>query len=101
MDKAVADLAGASDLAAGSGEVLREIVSVTETSADQIRGIATAAEEQASATEEISRSVERINEIAEQTNTSVGQAAAALRELSAQSDALADLVGQLKREAKG
>lgn len=46
MDKALAEVETATDLAQQSGDALKEIVSKVEASADQVRAIATASEQQ-------------------------------------------------------
>ncbi|HMM39690.1 MAG TPA: methyl-accepting chemotaxis protein [Desulfovibrio sp.] len=65
-----------------SGEALREIVDMVERTADQVRGIATASEEQSSASEEISRTTEDINRIAAETAEAMNQSAQAVSDLS-------------------
>lgn len=55
------------DLATRSGEALQAIMGMVESTADQVRAIATASEEQSAASEQINSSVTVINDISEQT----------------------------------
>jgi methyl-accepting chemotaxis protein len=98
MQAAVGDLEQAADLANRSGEVLDEIVHGTEESAEQIRSIATAAEEQSAASEEINQAIEEINSIAADTARGVSETTQALGDLAEQATALSALVAELKRE---
>ncbi|MCM0754775.1 methyl-accepting chemotaxis protein, partial [Desulfovibrio aminophilus] len=65
-----------------SGAALREIVEMVEKTADQVRGIATASEEQSAASEQISRSTEEINRIAAETAEAMTQSAQAVSDLA-------------------
>ena len=94
--KVLDDLSRAVDLSNHSGEALRAIVAGVQTSADQIRGIATAAEEQSAASEEINKSVEEINGITTSTARNVADSARAVEELDEQMARLRDLIRELK-----
>jgi methyl-accepting chemotaxis protein len=94
--KVLADLSQAVDLSNRSGDVLRAIVAGVETSADQIRGIAAAAEEQSAASEEINKAVEEINGIAAATAQGVADSMRALEGLEEQTVRLRDLIRELK-----
>ncbi|MCM0754694.1 methyl-accepting chemotaxis protein [Desulfovibrio aminophilus] len=94
--KVLADLSRAVELSSHSGEALRAIVNGVQTSADQIRGIATAAEEQSAASEEINRSVEEVNSITSATARNVEDAARAVEALDEQMARLRDLIRELK-----
>ena len=94
--KVLSDLSKAVDLSNRSGEVLRAIVTGVETSADQIRSIATAAEEQSATSEEINKAVEEINGIATATAQGVSESMRALDDLNAQTGRLRDLIRELK-----
>ena len=101
MDAAASDLAQAAAMSNESGRVLGEIVTGTERAAEQIRSIATAAEEQSAATEEINRSVEEVNSLAQSAARSVQETTIALRELAEQTSALMQLIAELKAEGTG
>jgi methyl-accepting chemotaxis protein len=88
----------ATELADRSGSMLGEIVAIVENSADQVRSIATASEEQSAASEQINRAVEDINRISEETADTMARAAGAVEELARQADSLTRLVETLKAE---
>ncbi|MDP2847136.1 MAG: methyl-accepting chemotaxis protein [Humidesulfovibrio sp.] len=70
------------ELAHESGEALREIVGMVDQTADHVRGIATASEQQSAASEEISRSTEEINRIASETAEAMLQSGQAVGDLA-------------------
>ncbi|MCM0754624.1 methyl-accepting chemotaxis protein, partial [Desulfovibrio aminophilus] len=75
-------ITASTETAGKSGAALREIVDMVENTADQVRGIATASEEQSSASEEISRTTEDINRIASETAEAMTQSAQAVSDLA-------------------
>jgi methyl-accepting chemotaxis protein len=96
MDQSVAAIAEATKLANRSGEALKEILTLAEQAADQVRSIAAAAEEQSATSEQIGRSVEDINRIASETSEVMDQSAQAISGLARQAQDLQSLVQQLK-----
>ncbi|WP_461209571.1 methyl-accepting chemotaxis protein [Desulfocurvus sp. DL9XJH121] len=96
VDQAAQDMDKVVELTNESGKVLGEIVNGVEISADQIQGIATAAEEQSATSEQINRSIDEVNRITMETSQGVAQTAEAVRELSSQMMELNDLVQELK-----
>lgn len=74
-------IADSTAMAGKSGEALQEIVGMVDKTADQVRGIATAAEEQSATSEEINRTTENINRIASETSESMLQSAKAVADL--------------------
>ncbi|EHJ48964.1 methyl-accepting chemotaxis sensory transducer with Cache sensor [Solidesulfovibrio carbinoliphilus subsp. oakridgensis] len=88
----------ATELASHSGAVLGEIVSIVENSADQVRSIATASEEQSAASEQINRAVDDINRISEETADAMARAAGSVEELAHQAQNLTRLVETLKAD---
>ena len=86
----------ASSLAKTSGGALSEIVSLVETTSDQVRSIATASEQQSAASEEINRSVDEIRLLASRIAQGMMRSEEVLRELGTQSDALEKVIGQLR-----
>ena len=96
MDQAVGKVNLAADLAEKCGAALAEILSLAEQTADQVRSIATASEEQSASSEEIARSVEHVNTIASETSQAMGEASKAVSELAAQAQNLARIITQLK-----
>jgi methyl-accepting chemotaxis protein len=79
-----------------SGEALREIVGMVDRTADQVRSIATASEEQSAASEEISHTTEDINRIASETAEAMNQSAQAVSDLSRLAQELKRIIGNMQ-----
>ncbi len=79
-----------------SGDSLTRIVSMTDSTADQVRVIATAAEEQSATSEEINRSINDINTISITTADSMHAAAQVVRSLAEQAKVLSTLLEEMK-----
>jgi methyl-accepting chemotaxis protein len=101
VDRAAVAVDQATELAARSGAALGEIVSVVEAAGDQVRTIATAAEEQSATAEEINRAVDAISRIASETADAMGQSAQAVAELATQAHELNGLVADIKGGSGG
>ncbi len=97
MDAAVDKVNLATELSLRSGEALKEILDLAGQTADQVRNIATASEQQSASSEEIARSVEHVNTIAGETAQAMGEASKAVSELAAQAQKLARIIESLKR----
>ena len=97
VERAVENLTSTTDLVKKSGEALDLIVNEVTNTADQVRSIATAAEEQSAASEEISRSLEEINRMADETAAAMQQSSQAVSELAQQSQMLQTLVNELRQ----
>ena len=97
VDRAVRVIEEATDHAGRSGEALREIVDLADNTADQVRAIATASEQQSSSSEEINRSIARISSIAGETAGAMDEADRAVTELAEQARALTNLIEDMKR----
>ena len=80
-----------------AGEALTEIVAESETSAGQVHGIATAAEEQSATSVEISRSLNDINGNVEASAESMRHSVNAVGDVASQVRELQDLVIQLRK----
>ncbi len=100
FDRATQSVEAATALATRSGEALSAIVGLVDAAADQVRSIATAAEEQSAASEEIGRTVERINRISGETAQAMGQSARAVEDLAGQAKALHGLVLDMQRQGE-
>jgi len=96
-DESAQSIEKATDFANQSGLALQEIVSMVDASADQVRAIATASEQQAATSEEINRSVGEISSIAEETASAMRGATKAVEELVRQSQVLTALVENMKK----
>ncbi len=97
VDQSVTFIAQATDYAHQSGAALNEIVSMVDNTADQVRGIATASEEQSASSEEINRSILQVNTIASETARAMEEAAQAVSDLAKQAQVLASLIDQMKK----
>lgn len=71
-----------SELANESGQTLVEIVKLVENAADQVRSIATAAEQQSATSDEINRATEDISRISLETSQVMNESAKAIHEVS-------------------
>ncbi|SCM73143.1 methyl-accepting chemotaxis protein [Desulfovibrio sp. 86] len=90
----------ATALAGASGEALQEIVSLVETTSNQVRSIATAAEQQSATSEEINRSVEEVNRISAATSEAMRLSASSVAELTGQAQVLRELIESMKNEGR-
>ncbi len=97
VDSTSRNLEAVTGLVGQSGSALSEIVSESVATADQVRSIATAAEEQSAASEEISHSLEEINRLASDTAGIMRQSAEAVTELTQQVNTLEKLVDELRK----
>ncbi len=96
VDRTGQNLETTTQLVSRSGESLQEVVSESVAMADQIRGIATASEEQAATSEEITRSLEEINTRASETATAMQSSADAPSDLATPPRDLQNLVQNLR-----
>ena len=83
------------ELAHTSGAVLNEIVGMVDATADHVRGIATASEEQSAASEQISRSTEEINRIATETAEAMVQSGKAVGDLARLASELRGIINDM------
>ncbi|AGW14438.1 methyl-accepting chemotaxis protein [Megalodesulfovibrio gigas] len=93
--KAIEDMTALADT---SGEALAQIVTLVDLAADQVRSIATAAEQQSATSDEINRSIEGVNRIAAETADAMRQSATAVTELARQAQILKTLIENMKSE---
>ncbi len=94
--KAAELVARTTELAAGSGQALVEIVERITQNALQVEGIATASEQQSRATEEISRTMGEVNDIALRNSQSMEDVTQAVSSLEAMVEELKALVAALR-----
>ena len=97
VDVAVESIARVTELSNKSGQALEQIVNMAEQSADEVRAIATAGEQQSATSEEINRSIADINSIATSTSKAMQQAAQAISELARQAQHLNSVIEDMKR----
>jgi methyl-accepting chemotaxis protein len=98
VDEAVKAVQEANDLAKSSGEALQRIVELSIHTADEVRSIATAAEEQSSASEEISAAVEDISRVTRDTSEGMKQSSQAVNELAGLAHELDVLISEMAGE---
>ncbi|WP_319763749.1 methyl-accepting chemotaxis protein [Maridesulfovibrio sp.] len=79
-----------------SGSILKEIVEKVSDTADQVRSIATASEEQSAASEQISRSTGQINTIAGETAQAMNESAEAVSRMSDLAKELDGIIANMK-----
>ncbi len=96
VDHTVENIEKSTELATRSGDALREIVSMVDNTADQVRGIATASEQQSASSEEINRSIVQVNTIAAETASAMQEAARAVSDLAQQAQVLTGLIEDMK-----
>ena len=100
MGEALVAVEEATTLANESGAALHQIVGHVERTADQVRIIATASEEQSAASEEITRSLTTVNEMSAQTTQAMNEAAQAIAELAQQTERLTALIVSMEKNAE-
>ena len=97
MDDSIQLILQATDFAGKSGEALHDIVTDAETTADEVRAIATASEEQSAASEEINRSILEVNTMTTDGARVMKDASQAVAELAREVQELRSLIADLKR----
>ena len=97
VDKTVAEIEHVAELSGKSGEVLNHIVQIVDVTSDQVRVIATAAEEQSASTEEVNAAIAEISNVSGQTAQAMGEAAKAVSDLARQAGELNSLVAELQK----
>ncbi|SMF27894.1 methyl-accepting chemotaxis protein [Desulfovibrio gilichinskyi] len=96
MNSAATMVDQSTKLAGEAGHSLKSIVEIVESTADQVRAIATASEEQSAASEQISRGTEEVNRIAAETAGAMSQSMQAVSDLARLSSELQSLIVELK-----
>ena len=96
MDRAVEQVEQATGFANQSGEALQQIVSEAEVTADEVRAIATAAEEQSASSDEINKTIVHIHESVAQNAQAMSQASQAVNALAEQTQGLSRLIEDMK-----
>ncbi|MFP4672034.1 MAG: cache domain-containing protein, partial [Desulfohalobiaceae bacterium] len=81
----------------GAGKLLQEMLEISGTTADQVRNIATAAEQQSSASEQVTKSTEEVDRIARETSDSMNQSAQAISDLSQLAQDLNQVIEEMQQ----
>lgn len=97
VDSAVRNIAQANESSNRSGEMLNDILQMVEHTADEVRQIAAASEEQSAASEQITRALTEVNEITASTSEAMRTASEGLEILRGRSRELVVLVAGMKR----
>lgn len=84
-------------MAQKSGESLEEILVLADSTADQVRGIATASEEQSATSEQISQTITQVNDIASESAQTMHEAHNAVNQLSTQAQILKRLIAAMQQ----
>ncbi|MBU1004025.1 MAG: methyl-accepting chemotaxis protein [Proteobacteria bacterium] len=95
MDEAEGAVASSAQLSSQAGDSLQDIMGIVETTADRIRSIATAAEEQSATSEEINRATDEINHISTETAQGMGESVRSIANLTALATELRELINEL------
>ncbi len=98
VDASVSNIVQATEQARHAGASLHEIVDLVDASADQIRMIATAAEEQSVTSNQINHSLEMVSNTASETAMAMGESAHAITDLAEQVERLNRLISQLHHQ---
>lgn len=91
-DSAAESVARSTELASESGKALRDIVERVEMAADQVRSIATAAEQQSATSEEINHATNDINEVATESSRIMEEATRAVLEVASMATRLNSVI---------
>ncbi|MBQ7609137.1 MAG: chemotaxis protein [Desulfovibrionaceae bacterium] len=97
MDIAWKNIEQATQLAEESGKALTQIVSSVENTADEVRAIATASEEQSASSGEITSSISYVSDVSHQTTQAMGESAKAISDLARQTEQLSVLIKEMKQ----
>ena len=97
VDLTAQTLESATQLVGESGTSLSEIVRESNQVAEQVNGIAAAAEEQSASSTEVTRTLEHINDNATENAALMQQSSVAVERLAQQAQQLQELVNQLRR----
>ena len=96
VDEAVQTIEQATELTGRSGEALREIVSIVDGAATQVRALATASEEQAVSSREMADAINEVDTVAGQTAQAMNNAARSVADLAGQTRTLHALVTEMR-----
>ncbi|NDV21374.1 bacteriohemerythrin [Desulfovibrio sp. JC022] len=82
VDRAAADIVAGTETAVESGKYMQEIVTIIESTSEQVESIATASEQQSATSEEINSAVSDVTHVAQETAEEMGEARQILLEVS-------------------
>ena len=96
MDTAKKRVLNTSDMAKEAGNVLDQIVDHSNSIADMVRGIATAAEEQSATSDEINTSVTHINDLSQEVLSGIRESNQGIKDISQMAQHLSELVSKFR-----
>ncbi|WP_320171290.1 methyl-accepting chemotaxis protein [Maridesulfovibrio sp.] len=96
MGHAATMVTQSTEYASQAGQSLETIVEIVDSTADQVRSIATASEQQSAASEQINRGSEEVNRIATETAEAMSLSMKAVSDLSSLAEELQALIKELK-----
>ena len=97
MEQASVAVHSSTELAEVAGESLKNIVGIADSTADQVRSIAAASEEQSAASDEINRGTDEINRIAEENAILMSESSDAVTALLDATHRIENIIEDLKR----
>ena len=100
IGKSVEYVRASTELAGKAGEALQRIEQMVLTTADQVRAIAAASEEQSATAEEVNRHTGDVSRIAEEVAHAMEVATASMGNLSSQVDALQRVMAELREDGR-
>ena len=98
MDSAMEQVVQATDLANQSGTALTEIVATVDTTANQVKAIALASDEQSRVSKEIASDLVHVDTMVKQSAEAMEEASRAIQDLEKQAKNLEELIRDLERE---
>ena len=96
MDTAKERVVNTSGMAQEAGNVLDQIVHHSDSIADMVRGIATAAEEQSATSDEINTSVTHINDLSQEVLHGIRESNQGIQDVSEMASHLSTLVAKFR-----
>jgi methyl-accepting chemotaxis protein len=96
METAKARVVNTSEMAQEAGGVLDQVVDHSNTIADMVRGIATAAEEQSATSDEINNSVTHINDLSQEVLSGIRESNRGIQDVSEMAQHLSELVSKFR-----
>lgn len=98
VDRVAEEIQTTASLTEKSGASLSEIMRLTDSTADQVRAIATASEEQSAASEEINHIIVEINTIAGENAVNMRKANDTVGQVAKQAQILKDLIHKMQQD---
>lgn len=94
-EKASDMVSNATEMASESGRALQEILELSDSTADQVRSIATASEQQSATSDQVAKATDEINRITMETANSMEQSASAVNELTQLAQRLNSIIKEM------